>query len=91
MRINNAYSNFANTRQLSSESSLDPLDKLLKTIARLPGLGPRSARRIVLHLLSERDSQLESLVEQLEHAKQNILSCSQCANLSTQDPCHICQ
>ncbi|MBB5372031.1 recombination mediator RecR [Acidocella aromatica] len=66
------------------------LENLIAQFARLPGLGPRSARRIVLKLLTERDTRLLPLADALRQASAAVRSCSICGNLDTQDPCTIC-
>lgn len=66
------------------------LDSLITMFARLPGLGPRSARRIVLHLIRNRDKMLNPLVASLSHTSDNIRDCSVCGNLDAHEPCHIC-
>lgn len=67
------------------------IDALIKLMARLPGLGPRSARRAVLHLLNNRNTQMRPLAEALTHAADSIVTCTTCGNLDTQNPCNICQ
>jgi recombination protein RecR len=66
------------------------LETLIAQFARLPGLGPRSARRIVLKLLRERETRLLPLAEALSNAAAAVRNCSICGNLDTQDPCAIC-
>jgi recombination protein RecR len=68
-----------------------PLDQLIRALASLPGLGPRSARRIALHLLSRRDTALNQLSDSLRLAAEKIRPCSECGNLDMTDPCRICQ
>jgi recombination protein RecR len=66
------------------------IEKLIQLLARLPGLGPRSARRAALYLLKRRDNVLLPLVDALKSAAENIRTCSICGNLDTSDPCSIC-
>jgi recombination protein RecR len=66
------------------------LDELIRLFSRLPGLGPRSARRAVLHLLRHKEKAMEPLASALSRALESIRHCSQCGNLDTHDPCHIC-
>lgn len=66
------------------------IDRLTTLLARLPGLGPRSARRLVLHLLKHRETLLVNLVRALEQTGEAITTCSRCGNLDTSDPCAIC-
>ncbi len=67
------------------------IDRLIKLLSRVPGLGPRSARRAVLHLMKKRDQLMLPLAQALQAAAESIRSCSQCGNLDTQDPCAICR
>jgi recombination protein RecR len=66
------------------------LDTLIQLLARLPGLGPRSARRAVLHLVKRREALLLPLIEALQAASDTIRTCSVCGNVDSQDPCAIC-
>jgi recombination protein RecR len=67
------------------------IESLVHVLARLPGLGPRSARRVVLHLLKRRDAPLKALIEALVAVEQAVRRCSVCGNLDTRDPCALCQ
>ncbi len=67
------------------------LDKLIQLLARLPGLGPRSARRAVLHLMKRRESLMLPLAAALRDAAERMKSCSLCGNLDTADPCAVCR
>ena len=66
------------------------IDKLIQLLAKLPGLGPRSARRVTLYLLDHRDTVMEPLATALSEAADAIRACSVCGNLDTSDPCAIC-
>jgi len=66
------------------------LEHLITLFSRLPGLGPRSARRIVLKLLREREQSLQTLAQALLAAADSVRSCSVCGNLDSCDPCSIC-
>lgn len=66
------------------------LDSLIKALARLPGLGARSARRIALHLLRAPEKHLEPLTTALSRAAETIGVCDVCGNLDSQNPCAIC-
>jgi recombination protein RecR len=70
---------------------LSELDTLIRLLARLPGLGPRSARRAALHLLERRESLLEPLAAALARASAAIRPCPVCGNLDTMAPCAICR
>ena len=66
------------------------IDKLTKLIAKLPALGTRSARRIVLHLLKKKETTLLPLIAALQDVADNIKKCPICGNFDTQDICSIC-
>ena len=66
------------------------LDRLIQLLARLPGLGPRSARRAVLHLMKKREALMLPLAEAMMKAADSVTHCSVCGNLDTRDPCGIC-
>ena len=66
------------------------IDRLIQLLARLPGLGPRSARRAVLHLIKRRESLMQPLAQALGDAAEAILVCGSCGNLDTVEPCGIC-
>lgn len=67
------------------------LDMLVRMLARLPGIGTRSAQRLALHLLSHRDSVMLPLARLIQEAAERIHACTICGNLDNQSPCHICQ
>ncbi|MGH1478768.1 MAG: recombination mediator RecR [Geminicoccales bacterium] len=66
------------------------LDDLIEMLARLPGLGPRSAKRTALHLLKHRDTTMQRLASTLAKAAAEVRQCSSCGNLDDIDPCAIC-
>ncbi len=66
------------------------IEVLIKQIAKLPSLGSRSARRIVLHLLNKKESAFLPLIEALTAVSQNIKTCEICGNFDTVSPCPIC-
>jgi recombination protein RecR len=68
----------------------DSLDTLIHLLAKLPGLGPRSARRAALFLLKRRESLMQPLAAAMTQAVQGIRACSTCGNLDTADPCAVC-
>ncbi len=70
--------------------TVSDIDRLIQLLARVPGLGPRSARRAALHLLKKRELLMQPLARALDDAAANIRSCAQCGNLDTADPCVIC-
>lgn len=66
------------------------LENLISLFAKLPGLGPRSARRLVLHLLRHKEKLMTPLIDSLIRVRESIRTCSICGNLDTNDPCPIC-
>ncbi len=66
------------------------IEALVNLLARLPGLGPRSARRAVLQMMRRRETLLDPLSEALMTARDKIVSCTQCGNIDTLSPCTIC-
>jgi recombination protein RecR len=67
------------------------LERLIQLLARLPGLGPRSARRAVLHLMKKREALMLPLAAAMVRAAESVTLCSTCGNLDTRDPCGICR
>ena len=67
------------------------IDRVIQLLAKLPGLGPRSARRATLYLLKHGDTVLAPLVAALGAAAERVAPCSVCGNLDTADPCALCQ
>ena len=66
------------------------IDALTQALARLPGLGPRSARRAVLHLLKRRETAMAPLILALQAVEARLSTCSTCGNVDTSDPCAVC-
>ena len=66
------------------------VERLIQLLARIPGLGPRSARRAVLHLIKRKDTLLKPLVQALITVVESVHPCSTCGNLDGQDPCQVC-
>ncbi|NQW49873.1 MAG: recombination protein RecR [Rhodospirillales bacterium] len=66
------------------------IERLIQLLGRLPGLGPRSARRVALHLLKKRETLMQPLSAALADAARAIRACGVCGNLDTIDPCSIC-
>ena len=67
------------------------VERLIQLLAKLPGLGPRSARRAALHLIKRKDSLLTPLARALADAAVNIRICSVCGNVDMSDPCALCR
>lgn len=66
------------------------IERLIQLLARLPGLGPRSARRAVLHLLKKKDALMLPLAATLKEVGDSVHACSTCGNLDSRNPCGIC-
>ena len=66
------------------------IENLSGALARLPGLGPRSARRAVLWLVKNRERALPDLLEALDAVSQTLVECEICGNVDTTNPCAIC-
>src|SRR5260370_24435313 len=69
----------------------EPIATLISTLNRLPGIGPRSAERLALHLVQSDASEVKQLAQMLIHAREKIRTCSICGALTEQEPCAICQ
>jgi recombination protein RecR len=66
------------------------IERLIQLLARLPGLGPRSARRAALHLIKKRDALMTPLSAALQVAIDKVQVCKTCGNIDTQNPCTVC-
>lgn len=67
-----------------------PVEQLIYMFSKLPGLGTRSARRIVLHLLQDKEMRLQGLIDGLFTASEQIVKCKRCGNLDANEICAIC-
>ena len=68
-----------------------PLEKLIRELSKLPGIGQKSATRVALHILKSDKGLAQSLAESLMKVKEEIRFCSQCFNFTDQDTCVICE
>ncbi len=75
---------------MSSHMASHEIEALTQALSRLPGLGPRSARRAVLHLLKKRETALDPLLAALGAVSQKLSTCGICGNVDTTSPCTIC-
>ena len=76
---------------MSSKSIAGPeIERLIQLLARLPGLGPRSARRVALHLINKKEQLLMPLAAAAAEAADKVRICSTCGNVDTTDPCAVC-
>ena len=69
---------------------ISEIDTLVHLLAKLPALGPRSARRAVLYLLKKKDSTMAPLITAMQDVYDNVQACPVCGNMDTQVPCAIC-
>ena len=67
------------------------IERLIQLLARLPGLGPRSARRAALHLIKKRDQLLGPLGDAMRVANERVVVCESCGNVDTVEPCTVCR
>ncbi|RIY00976.1 recombination protein RecR [Aureimonas flava] len=67
------------------------IERLIQLLSKLPGLGPRSARRAALHLVKRREQILRPLGDAMAEAAEKVRVCSNCGNIDTRDPCTICR
>src|SRR5687767_14830647 len=67
------------------------IERLIQLLARLPGLGPRSARRAALHLMKRREALLEPLARAAAEAAAAVSVCTVCGNVDTREPCSVCR
>jgi len=75
---------------MSRRTAGPEIERLIQILAKLPGLGPRSARRAVLHLVKNREKLLSPLALALAEARDKVVVCSACGNVDTIDPCSLC-
>jgi recombination protein RecR len=75
----------------SSRVTVEPVTRLIDELARLPGIGPKSASRLAFYLLRAPRPQALSLAEAIIEVKERIILCSRCFNITEQDPCQLCQ
>jgi len=70
---------------------MNEIEQVIQLLARLPGLGPRSARRAALHLINRREGLMTPLARALQQAAEAISVCETCGNIDTMSPCRVCQ
>jgi recombination protein RecR len=66
------------------------IERLIQLLAKVPGLGPRSARRAALHLIKKKEQLLGPLASAMAEAVDKVRVCSVCGNVDTADPCNVC-
>lgn len=75
----------------SSRITVEPVSRLVDELARLPGVGPKSASRLAYYLLRASREQALSLAEAILEVKERVVLCSRCFNITEDDPCAVCQ
>jgi len=75
---------------MKSASAGPEIERLISLLAKLPGLGPRSARRAALNLLGKKEALMRPLADALADAADKIQPCTECGNLDVADPCTVC-
>jgi recombination protein RecR len=75
---------------MSKRTTGPEIERLIQLLSKLPGLGPRSARRAALHLLKNRERLLQPLASAMAEARDKVSVCSSCGNVDTVDPCTLC-
>ena len=69
---------------------METLESLINALKKFPALGPKSARRIAFYLLKQDDKELKRIGGLIASLKKDLVTCSQCGNISAKDPCGIC-
>ncbi|WP_395664029.1 recombination mediator RecR [Aestuariivirga sp.] len=75
---------------MSRRTTGPEIERLIQLLAKLPGLGPRSARRAALYLIKNRERLLVPLATAMAEARDKVTVCSECGNVDTVDPCTLC-
>jgi recombination protein RecR len=78
------------TSGFEQQGLIEPVARLMEEFSRLPGIGPKTASRLVFFLLRAPDEQAHALAEALASLKDNVRFCSRCFNITVDDPCAIC-
>ena len=68
----------------------EPIDRLIRSLSRLPGIGEKTATRLAFHVLGTNSAEIEELARALIAVKREVMLCSTCFNITEQDPCRIC-
>lgn len=69
----------------------EPVARLISELAKLPGIGPKTAQRLAFHFIAQNKDEVQKLAEVLIEVKEKIRYCSQCNNITEADPCRLCQ
>ena len=73
------------------QTTVEPVARLIEELARLPGIGPKTAQRLTFHLLRVPAEHARALAEAIVHMKEAVIFCSACLNITDRDPCTICR
>lgn len=73
------------------QTTVEPVARLIEELARLPGIGPKTAQRLTFHLLRAPADQARALADAIIHMKEAVIFCSTCLNITDRDPCTICR
>ena len=73
------------------QTTVEPVARLIEELARLPGIGPKTAQRLTFHLLRVPAENARALAEAIVHMKEAVIFCSTCLNITDRDPCAICR
>jgi recombination protein RecR len=73
------------------QPTVEPVARLIEELARLPGIGPKTAQRLTYHLLRVPEDRARALADAIVHMKEAIIFCSTCLNITDRDPCAICR
>ena len=72
------------------QTTVEPVARLIEELARLPGIGPKTAQRLTFHLLRVPTETARALADAIVHMKEAVIFCSSCLNITDRDPCSIC-
>ncbi len=75
---------------MSTQSTIEPVARLIDELNKLPGIGPKSAARLAFYLLKSPKEQTQALAEAITEMKERVVFCSVCFNITEEDPCGIC-
>jgi recombination protein RecR len=73
------------------QTTVEPVARLIEELARLPGIGPKTAQRLTFHLLRLPAESARALAEAIVHMKDAVIFCSTCLNITDKDPCSVCR
>lgn len=75
---------------MSTQTTIEPVARLIEEFNKLPGIGPKSAARLAFYLLKSPKEQTQALAEAITDMKERVIFCSVCFNITEEDPCGIC-